>query len=60
MGQRDMVLEGLDPLLLALKMEKGSHKPKNAMVSRSCVSTQFTASEKTETSVPQSQGTGFC
>ena len=35
MGQKDLMGEGLDQLLLALKMEERGHEPKNAVASRS-------------------------
>lgn len=35
MGQKDLMGEGLDQLLLALKIEERDHKPKNAAASRS-------------------------
>lgn len=57
-GQKDVVLEGLGPALLALKLEKRNHEPMQWPLDTGN-STQFTASKKTESSVLQPQGAGF-
>lgn len=36
-GQGDVMAEGQNPLLLALKMEEEGHKPRNAVASESRV-----------------------